>query len=380
MTTVRSATAWRSVLDGLHADRLDCLQANLAVLADLAHGAGTHLRLGRAAGGFRARRAGLGDLGDLPIAAPGLDDRLAEAALAGLAVAERHRDVTGPDLRSMAADAAWYVVADAYHLPWVEPYHGREHVEHSFLLSGDAPGVTVVDGYQLDSPAGRARPGTWRLSAADLDAALPAGAAHAIRLVPVAPAAGWVPPESAVGVDEYVAAYRDLPDRGRALRRLTVETWTMARGWGLAAAYTRDVAVADHSAAVADLAERVYLASRRVDRGRPEPPGWPERLAELLHHAPPVAEPVGLPRSVRDLVVEVAARVLGLPAGRIRGLCSLAELPVFNSFRMLDIVEQVEAALGVELAPAELTPANLADLDVLTGLFARRVTESGGPR
>lgn len=377
--------AWAGVLAGLRADRLDCLQANLAVLADAAHGTGTHLRLG-AATGFRARA---GD--PLPSAAPTVADRLAEVALAGLAVESHHERVGAAELRSLTGESPWWVVADAYFLPWVAPYFGHEHVEHSFLLVADGPGGwTVVDGYHLDAPTGLARPGTWSLTHAEIDAALPGGASHAVRLVERAPSATWVPAtRSGVGADAYVAAYRDLPDRVTALARLTVETWTMARAWRLAAAYAGDPSIAAHSAAIDELAEHVYLASRRVARGRPEPAGWPGRLADLLRAEPAVgtgpAAPTasgpatihvgsaGFPAPVRDLILDTVALVLAVPVDRVRALDRLAGVPGFNSFRMLDIVERVEAALGVELPPDLLTPANLGDVDRLTALFAARV-------
>jgi len=76
---------WDEIMASIHAEALDCLQANLAVLADRWHGAGTHLRLG-AALGFAPQPAT-----PLPTVDPGLAGRLTEAQeLLGLVVRERY--------------------------------------------------------------------------------------------------------------------------------------------------------------------------------------------------------------------------------------------------------------------------------------------------
>src|SRR5882672_773532 len=41
-----SETRWDSILSGIRADGLDCLQSTVAVIADAAYGSGTHLALG----------------------------------------------------------------------------------------------------------------------------------------------------------------------------------------------------------------------------------------------------------------------------------------------------------------------------------------------
>ena len=365
---MNAATGWPEVLAGVRTDCLDCLQVNLAVLADRWHGAGTHLRLGVAAG-FRPRP---GD--PLPVAAPTLDDRLAEAAaLTGVVAREHHVGVDGPALRRMLADdrGAWYVVADAYALPWVPPYHGHEHIEHSFLVVPDGGGYLVVDGYEITTPRGVASPGSWRLPADELDAAL-AGTGLAIRVDAAEPSgdtAGATPVADEAAVAAYVEAYRRYPDRGAALARLTLETWTLARSWRLFAHWAGTDTAAAHSREWDRLAEHVYIAARRVARGGAEPVECLTRLGALLRDPPTAAAPSD--PDVHAAVVRVTSHVLGVPAERVAATASLTELPAFNSFRMLEIVEQLEAALRVELPASDLTPDNMSDVEALSRVFTR---------
>src|SRR2546423_7302854 len=159
---------WSPVLDDLTAPALDCVQTGLAALADRHHGAGAHLVLGARLGFPVSTVPGRPPTVEVPV-----EQRLAEAwELAGLRVAERRDGLDGPGLRRFAAEAGTlYVIADAFTMPWT-PYRGQRHLEHSFVL---APGCTVVDPYHNETQWGMARPGVWRLSDAELDAAVGIG-------------------------------------------------------------------------------------------------------------------------------------------------------------------------------------------------------------
>jgi hypothetical protein len=139
-----------------HAERLDCLQANIALLADRYHGAATHLRLG-AVLRFAPRPLAEGPLKGPLTVEPTLDQQLSDAAdLLGLAVTDRRRASPGAGLA--ATEDPICAVADAYHLPWVR-YHGTKHVEHSFLAEQDGDGgVVISDAYHNDTQRGQARP------------------------------------------------------------------------------------------------------------------------------------------------------------------------------------------------------------------------------
>src|SRR5829696_7077436 len=172
---------WSPVLAGIRAEALDCLQANLAAVADRALGAGSHLALG-APLDFRWAADGAG----LPAVSAPLETRLAEAgALLGVRVVERRDGLDGPAVRAAAAAGPLYVVADAYGMGWL-PYAGRQHMEHSLLLAGGGSGPpAVVDAYHNDTRWGSVRPGVWRLTEAELDAAVAGGTALRLAVDPV---------------------------------------------------------------------------------------------------------------------------------------------------------------------------------------------------
>ncbi|MEV4439439.1 hypothetical protein AB0K09_10510, partial [Streptomyces sp. NPDC049577] len=267
------------------AELFDCVQVNLALLADRLHGPGTGLRLGAT---LRFRPAPGPD--GLPTVEPTVEHHLGEAARhLGLTVRTPLRTTSGVDVRP---GEGCYVVADAYHLPWV-PYFGQRHLEHSFLAApGPGAGtVTVTDAYHNETPYGSARPGTWTLDAEEFEAAVrgPVLVAElAAGPLPAAPAPGTdLAGEAAT--DAYADAYARHPDRAAALHRLTLETWLLARSRALHAAYTDTVpghwpeaaAFQERVRAWNSLTEQVYMAYRRVERGRAEPPGLADRLAEF---------------------------------------------------------------------------------------------------
>ncbi|MEU6546994.1 hypothetical protein [Streptomyces sp. NPDC046859] len=381
----------------LRAELLDCLQVNLAWLARAEYDVsplvlGARLR-------FAPRDDGPGRLPTVEAATDTHVERTAGAL--GLSVTDRHtlppRTGTPP-----AGPGTVYVIADAYHLPWV-PYHGHAHMDHSFLLGRDASGRVVVhDGYHNDTPYGPARPGTWTLTEGELAEALPDGA-RVYRTTRTGPPqdATAVVPASAAAIESYVRAYREHPDREEALARLTLETWLLARARRLHAAHRAAddgpaPAVEEHLTAWGKLAEQTFLAHRRVQRGRPEPVGPLERLAELLHadarvftapsparQAVPAAAGAGTAGTgspdtdaLRTAVAEEAAAVLRVPAAELLAGRPLTEIPGFGSFRMVDIVERIEERLDIEFDAADLVPENLHDLDGLCRITARAHRET----
>ncbi|MCX4688668.1 hypothetical protein OG401_30965 [Kitasatospora purpeofusca] len=390
----------RTLPPALPYELFDCLQVNLAVLADRWHGAGTHLGLGAA-----LRFAPVTGADGLPTVARTVEQHLADARSAlGIEVRSLHR-TSGAAGIPLAEGC--YVVADAHHLPWV-PYFRQRHMEHSFLAEAAGQnsqdgqdGVSVVDGYHNETPWGSARPGLWSLSAEDLLAAVP-GPALVAELAPAAGGPGAVTATADLAgpaaVDAYVDAYARHPERNAALGRLTLETWFLARSRRLHAAFLAasgaapDSAVDAHVRAWGALTEQTYLAARRVERGRTEPPGLLPRLREQLHAdgallgpalaaAPAAGAAAGPPAAVgaelRAAVAAVAAAVLGTPAGPLLDGRSLGEVPQFSSFRIVEIIERLEDELRFEFDAADLVPENLHDIDAICAIVRR--SPSAGP-
>ncbi|MEU7584321.1 phosphopantetheine-binding protein [Streptomyces sp. NPDC041068] len=379
----------------VHAELLDCLQANLALLADRYHGAGTHLRLGA-----RLRFAPRPGEGALPSTEPTLADHLADAEdLLGLVATDHRQRVPGAELAAVTEPV--YVVADAYHLPWV-PYHGTKHVEHSFLVGpdGDGPdgdGLAIEDAYHNDTQWGRARPQRLRYGRAELAAlvdSLPEGA-EVVWLNPKPP--GPAPEPVALGAEpaddyarrceDYVRRFTEHPDRVEALDRFTLETWLLARARRLHARYRFDgtelpPSVAEHLARWDSVVEHAYLAYRRVARGRAEPPELLARAADALRAdtelfaAAPSPAPSAGPgdgddaQALHAAVRAVVASVLGT-APELLPDDDLTALPAFTSLRMVEIVEQLETSYEVEFAPSDLVPEKLHRLADLTELVRR---------
>jgi acyl carrier protein len=381
--TVATAEPEAGTLPRVRAELLDCLQANLALLADRHHGAGTHLRLGA-----KLRFSPRDVPGGTPTVEPSLDAQLAQAeALLGLVVTARAHGVRGAALA--AAEEPVYVVADAFHLPWL-PYHGRRHVEHSFLVVPDGDGLRVDDAYHNDTQWGSVRPSRRRYSRtelADLIDTLPAGA-ETVRLAPrtLGPAPEPVCEADGGKVALYLEAYATQGDRAAVLERLTLETWLLARARKLHAAYAAGPAgvlsesVQQHLSAWDSVVEHTYLVFRRVARGRPESPDLPARLGAALG-ADATVFGTGLPEAaspVRDTVKAVVGTVLGVPDSALEQT-ELAALPEFSSLRMVEIVELLEQEFAVEFAAADLVPERLHRIDDLCGLVehTRAAARSG---
>jgi len=390
---------WTDVLGTLRADALDCLQANLAVAADVGYGRGAHVALGAT-----LRHAMVdGPLG-IPVVAASLDRRLAEAAqLLGLRVTRRWDQVDGPRLRRLAeAHGPVYVVADAYTLRWV-PYAGRQHMEHSFLLVESGPSCLVVDGYRNSTRWGEARPGTWRLPAAELDAAVPTatvltlatdgGTAPALDPAAVLDANVRGLAESGPMIDRYLDAVQGRVGDPDVIAQVVLDVWLLGRSRRLHAEWLSAAGVAgpDGPAAAARHAEswlalagQSYLAMRRAARRGGLPRPVIDELARLLHEDATLARRLaagafvaagsGTAVAVRAAVVEELRAVMRVDADFLSGDQPLRALPDYSSFRLVEVIERVEAKLGVELDPDELTTEGLRSVDSLCRLFARAHT------
>ncbi|HEY7816221.1 MAG TPA: hypothetical protein VIC62_23445 [Nakamurella sp.] len=388
---------WSPVLERLSAPALDCVQTGLAALADLHHGPGTHLWLGARLGFAPSTAPDRPPTMEAPV-----DQRLAEARdLVGLRVAERRDGLDGPALRKFAAEAGTlYVVADAFTMLWT-PYRGQRHMDHSFLLVPGDDRHTVVDPYHNETQWGTARPGVWRLTESDLDTAVGA-ACSAMVIVPdqrpelnpaavlAANARAMTDAESAI--DRYLAQVRAGLDREEGVEALVLDVWLLGRSRLLHTAWLETVpevpplhleVAQEQSWDWLRLASQSYLGLRRVQRGAELPSSVMEQFEELFagdveiasRLSAALADVAVVPQEIRDVVVEVVRSTLGLDDG---GEQSFRSLSNFNSFRLVDIIEQVETRLGVDLDGDDLTVDALRDVETLARLFARAARRAGG--
>ena len=357
---------WSPVLATVRADALDCVQANLAVVADRHGGAGTHLALG-APLRFDTEPGPDG----APRVAASVPYRLAAAAeLLGLRVARRWDGVGGDRLRALVAETGpLYVLADAYHLAWT-PYAGRRHTEHTFILSTPD---TVVDAYHDETPWGSCRPGVWRVSPADLAAVPPTATALLLVTEPVAgtpdvlTANARAMADAVPDIDAYLQADRaDGAD-------VVLDIWLLGRarllhGAWLARHDRPSPEVEAHAQAWLTLAARSFVAWRRSRTGA-LPAVVRDDLGRLLHEDVAIAGRLAARHAVRAAVVAAIQDVL--PAGEtVAG--ALRDLPGYNSFRLVEIIEKAEQRLGVTLDEEDLTPQALRDVDSLCAAFTRR--------
>ena len=373
---------WSPVLPAVRADALDCVQANLAVLADVHAGAGAHLELG-AQLRFDIEPGPDG----VPRVVRSVPYRLAAAHdLLGLRVARRWDGIDGAGLRELATGTGpLLVVADAYALSWT-PYAGRQHTEHTFVLS--APD-TAVDAYHDETPWGPQRPGVWRLSPADLDAITDA-TALLLAAEPVPPRTGMLAAnaralaDAAPAIDTYLAAQR--AGGPAAAAGLAVDVWLLGRSRLLHAAWLarhgEPAAEAEgHARDWLSLAAKSFVAARRAGTAGTLPEGVLTELARLLHEdvelagrlAAAAAGPAPPDHAaVREALVAAIRDVLRVGEPEITAARTLRELPNYNSFRLVDIIERVETRLGLVLDDEALTPQALHDVDSLCKAFAER--------
>jgi hypothetical protein len=266
-------------------------------------------------------------------------------------------------------------------------------MRHSFLAWQTEPGrLDVVDAYHNDTSWGAARPVRTELSIVDLptDAeAFRIGAeplvAPDVTLVRKANERELAEALDDGVVDRFARAYRDHDDRQAAATAFTLQTWLLARSRALHELWLRRhdedaTAFAKHVECWRRFAERAFIAARRAQRGRRAPADLHDELTELLrldreHAAPADDAPAHSRAEVTRLVTDTAAMVLAVDAPTLAAVVDLAELPTFNSFRVVALVEQLEDVLGVELDAAVLIPHNLHSLDRLCDLFVDATRE-----
>lgn len=345
---------WSPLLETVHADALDCVQANLAVLADRHGGAGAHLELGAL-----LRFDTEPGPGGLPVVASSVPYRLEQARdRLGLRVAERWDDV-----HPGSVDGTKYVIADAFDLPWT-PYFGRQHNEHTFLMSTED---TVVDAYHDETPWGPQRPGVWRVSPADLPQAtvllLEAGPAAPQTDVLVANARAM----ARAPIDSYLAAHTGSD-------QLVLDVWLLGRSRLLHALWLERhghnaAEMRTHAKDWLAFASHCFVAWRRARDGV-LPTAVLEDLGVLLRTDVALASRLaGTPdrHDVRAVVLAAIGEVLGIDEATALGAPTLRDLPGYNSFRLVDVVQRIEKRLGVE-APT-LSSAALRDVDSLCEAF-----------
>ncbi|WFE41157.1 hypothetical protein [Micromonospora sp. WMMD998] len=262
---------------GVRTELLDCIQVNLAVLADRWGEPLRHLALG-AALRFQPRPGPAG----LPTVDPPAQAHLADASRqVGLVAESHHRDLGPAGLRALAdRSAVVYAIGDSYAMPWL-PYLGHAHMDHSFLVASDGTEALVGDAYDNETAWGPARPGQWRLPWDRL----PAVSVAAVLRV----ADPHRPPAPSLCLDDaadYLEAYARHGDQVAALRQLTAETWLMTRARRLHAAYRAhrgEALDADaHLRRWDQLTSAAFIAQRRVERGRPAPGSLLTDLAAAL--------------------------------------------------------------------------------------------------
>jgi len=381
MTTITETydRTWSPVLDGVRADALDCVQANLAVVTDRWAGAGAHLALGAT-----LRFDTEPDVHGRPRVAASVPYRLAEARdLLGLRVAHRW-DVDGATLPGLVADnGPLYVVADAFSLEWT-PYRGRQHAEHTFLLStSDNASVTVVDAYHDETPWGPHRPGVWRLRSAELTAMLPRATAMLLRAEPVTSRPGVLAANARAMADALPAIDAYLAVAGTRAADLVVDIWLLGRSRLLHAAWAASRGlpaepVLAHAQDWLRLAAQSFVAGRRSRDGA-VPESVLDELARLLHAEVDLAarlaeaERRSRPDAVLDTVLDVVAAVLRVDPATVLATPTLRDLPNYSSYRLVEVIERVETALDVELTGEDLTPRALTDVHSLCAVFAGRL-------
>lgn len=263
-----STAACAQALTGVEAHSYDCIQSNLAVLADAAHGRGTAHRMG-AQLLIEPRPSGDGLYTMDPDPA---DEATRCAALVGLLADGPDLAVAAGQLRDAVGTQPCYAVGDAFEMPWL-PYYRQAHMPHSFLVAAAGPDAWVLDAYDNQTEWGAAEPGSWRRPWSELD--------FPVRLwrwqpAPLGPSADRRSERR--GIEDYLAALRNHPDRARAWDQFAIDTWLLARRHRLFAhAYPDDPAAEQVAERWERLAADAFLGLRRVRRGRPEPA---EPLAE----------------------------------------------------------------------------------------------------
>lgn len=85
---------------------------------------------------------------------------------------------------------------------------------------------------------------------------------------------------------------------------------------------------------------------------------------------------------LRQRTLHAVAAVLGIAPETVTAAASLFDLPGFDSFAIVTLLERLEAELDCEVPPERIVPEAFDSLDSLTALLAdaTAVETSGGPR
>lgn len=378
----RTTPDWDHLLTTVRAESLDCLQSNLALVADHFHGPHTHLALGARWGFEPDPDTGL---------AKSPDRRKAEArrtAGVGLTAA----GTGGANLRRVVADEEpLYVLGDAHSMSWL-PYFGHEHMTHSFLLCAgpDDDHVTVVDAYHNDTPRGTARPGRWVLPVTEIDAMLDGAIGHLPERVATSPPN--LPTtlidnarrllDAAPVIEDYLTTTRGNAADPEAVARLVLDIWSLGREralhehWlrhaGLPAASIEPVTVLVGRWRA--LATQSYVALRRTQRGGAVEPRLIDQLEDVLRSEADIAGRLAVAHGTADealTAVRCALQdLLEIDSTTLDRALSLRDLPGFDSFRLVEVLDLVEHRLGRQWNPAALSAESLRDAASLARLFA----------
>lgn len=258
----------------------DCVQSNLALLANVSRGPEAALRLGRhLVVVARPLGNGLCTLDPEPEAEVDRCERLL-----GISAGRRSAVPAGRLAdHVVAARGVCYAVGDAFDMPWL-PYHGRVRMSHGFLVGAghDESTAVVVDAYDNRTEWGPAVPGWWRLPWAALAFPVQLWTQWTVVAVPS--------PRSQVerrNVAAYVAALRAHEDRVRSWEQLAVDTWLLARRHRLFALAHEDDAdlsspAREAAARCEGLATEVFLGLRRVRQGRRESSAVIDEMEQVL--------------------------------------------------------------------------------------------------
>lgn len=366
-------------LDGIAPELFDCLQVNLALLAEHHHGRDTGCRLGTSLT-FAPRW----DVGSLPTVAPSIAQHLDAAnRWLGLAVAQVSRAAGAQFVEIVSDGAVRFCVADAFELPWL-PSFGRQHAEHGFLIERCDDAWIATDAYRNRTPWGEAEPGRWRVQLNDVHS-FGEVEVEVVTLVP----APLAPRPSTVSVDlgavsEYVEAFASCADQTAAVEALTLETWLLVRSRHLHAAARRARGLTCEPAELAHLerwetlAEQAYIAFRRAARGQADARRVVSELQSLLEADADVfdyeLDESPAPNLVERTVLRTISASFGLDARAIRHDSELRAFDNFTSMRLVEIIERIESELAVEVDAADLVASNLKQVGDLVRIAQRART------
>ena len=373
----------RQALDTVGSEYLDCFQSTFALFADQRRGPLAHVAMGA-----HLIFPAIDALG-APRLLCSFDQRRDEASqYLGLRCGPAFNPVTPVELVDFADGVPdCYAVADAHETAW-QPTFGHQHTSHSFALIVDPPEVVVVDAYTNVTPWGSAEQGAWRLSTDDIRAVIASGVV--LRDVQPVP---YEEPSAAV-TDDLVAraeASRPLfaPYAESLVQaawlgagdRMVLDLWQLARSRHLHSTWLARHGVEagreELDEAWRSLSTRAYVTQRRASRTGPARfDALATDIVSLLEaDLAALRRVVGVdlaqrgersrtPDAVERAVRAALAAVLAVDPVSLAPGCDLRELPGFQSFRLIEVMDAVERDTG---AAPDLDRPSL-DLFTIQGL------------